>query len=149
MASALIAGVRGNRRNMAGKPKFVESTPRPYIACCFAGCPECAICRIFTDTGWANVCLTHYPKIKPSKKSYCPENLTVKEARRAYEASPHYRARHGGVVAKTEERAALEAELAKVKERMAGFREPGSDDDLPLGIGLDALEEELADRINP
>ena len=41
---------------MAAKPKFVESAPRPFIPCCFDGCTNNANVRVWTKTGWANVC---------------------------------------------------------------------------------------------
>ena len=115
------------KRRYAERSVVPESQPRPHIDCCYSGCIDGAICSIFTDTGWANVCLTHYPKVKPSKKSYAPNSLAVIEARRAYENSPDYRRKHG-IARSVEDRSALEAELATVREKMSSFREPGSDD---------------------
>ena len=33
---------------------------RPFIACGYEVCQREAICRIWTSTGWLNVCLEHY-----------------------------------------------------------------------------------------
>ena len=136
-----------------------DFAPRAVIACCFSNCAEGAICRVFTPTGWANVCKSHYPKIELSKKSYAPTNQAVLEGRRAYEGSFHYRQKYGGEAPKTnlEERRALESELAGVREKMAAFagRQPGEDSeedrpaDLPLGIPLDDFERELGERMEP
>ena len=53
-------------------------------------------------------------------------NPLLESIRAAYRASPMYAKIHG-------------------PQKL----EPGSDDDLPLGIGRDALERELAERMNP
>lgn len=111
---------------------------RAVIACCVEMCPEGAICRIFTKTGWANVCRTHYPTIE--RASYSVNSPVMKAARAAYEKSYDYRRRHGLEKVAPSDRSALEAELAEVKRRMeaaAPQREPGQDDDDPLAIAAD------------
>lgn len=127
---------------------------RPMIACCYAECIAGALCRVWTKTGWANVCLTHYPKIdradRPTGKSWFEI-----ECRTAYEKSHDYRKRHGGQKVDSgaaEIRKQVEAEFAQ--RRKANFeadgRDPGADDDdLPLGIGRDPLEQEILDRAAP
>jgi len=112
--------------------------PKAHIDCCYAGCTEGAICKVFTKTGWANVCNTHYPKLarENAKLSYSSDSPACIEGRKAWENSPDYRAKHGLPAKKRDD--ALEAELAAMKDRMAAFREPGED-----------LEEELADIANP
>ena len=34
------------------------------VPCCFVGCIEKAMCRVWTKTGWADVCVTHYQEIE-------------------------------------------------------------------------------------
>ena len=137
---------------MPGAPRDA-GTPLPVvIACCYSNCAEGAICRVFTPTGWANVCRTHYPTIELSKKSYAPANRAVSEGRKAYEGSFHYRQRHGGEAPRAADRSALETELEEVRRKMAESRarQPGQDDEeMPLGISLDPLEAELEGRANP
>lgn len=44
--------------------KATEQGPAlQHIACCYADCGISALVRVRTSTGWANVCLEHYPRI--------------------------------------------------------------------------------------
>ena len=38
--------------------------PLPRVDCCFVGCEIPALARVFTNTGWANVCTEHYPQLR-------------------------------------------------------------------------------------
>lgn len=108
------------------KPAFVE-TPRPHIECCYANCMECAVCRVWTKTGWANVCLIHYPKIEIEPRR--TNSWYEMDCREAYSKSPHYRKIHGGAAPAKESVPRLDAELADMKARMALSRTPGEDDE--------------------
>ena len=132
---------------MLGAPRDSNTPPVKVIACCFDGCPEGAICRIFTKTGWANVCRTHYPALAREAPGYAPRSLAAEETRKIYERSYHYRQKHGGrPVEPLQDRSGLEAELAEIKRKMEAQRQPGSDDDLPLGIERDPLEQDFLDK---
>ena len=100
---------------MAGKPRYVESVPRPHIDCCFVGCANSANVRLWTKTGWANVCARvnaleigpfHYEAIEQVPR--VTNNYLLDEIRAARRNT-----------------------------------EPA------LGIPTDALERELAERMNP
>lgn len=41
---------------MLGTPQQNDALRRPHIQCCFADCTNSANVRIWTKTGWANVC---------------------------------------------------------------------------------------------
>lgn len=117
------------------------------IACCFAGCGEGAICRVWTKTGWANVCKAHYPSIDrvPLLQSMSPRSV---ECREAYKRSFAYRQKHGGESPRSdiEERRRVEADLGVMRKRMAeaAGRQPGEDDDaMALGIPIDPLEQQF------
>lgn len=49
------------------------------IACWCPGCQESAICRVWASSGWANVCLTHYPTMphvsRPSNSPFVRERV--------------------------------------------------------------------------
>ena len=126
---------------LCGKFGAASQIIRRVITCCFDGCPEGAICRILTKTGWANVCLGHYPKLAREAPGYAPKSMAAEETRKIYEQSYHYRQEHGTRPA-PEDRSDLEAELAEVKRKMEASteRQPGSDDE---------LEQELLDRAQP
>ena len=88
--------------------------------------------------GWANVCARvhpsevgpfHYETIEQVPR--VTNNPYLDEIRSAYKKSAAYARIHGPI------------------QGAAKQREPGSDDDLPLGIPTDALERELAERMNP
>lgn len=64
------------------------ATPAAVIPCCYSGCPEGAICRVPTKTGWANVCKTHYGQVEIVRQA--SNSPTVIEARKAYEKSALY-----------------------------------------------------------
>ena len=132
-------------------PAFQAHYAPRLIPCCFDTCPEGAICRIHVSTGWANVCLKHYPQVARNEVPYSKNNETVAEIRKVYEQSYHYRQKHGGRPVVLQDRSALERELAEVKRKMeaAMQREPGSDDDLPPGIEQDPLEQEFLDKAQP
>ena len=34
------------------------------VPCCYVGCGVKAMCRVWTKTGWANVCIPHYSEIE-------------------------------------------------------------------------------------
>ena len=122
---------------MPGTPQRNDRPIQPAIQCCFQGCAEASICRIFTKTGWANVCRTHYPQVKESPKGYGYDSPTVVEARKAYERSPLYRRLKGGE--------AVPGTIGAIVPR-----QPGEDAEEPaLGIKVDDLEREFADRSNP
>jgi len=127
---------------MPGAPRDAGAPPPVLIACCFANCPEGAICRMYTKTGWANVCLTHYPKLETVPlRSNAPH---IAAARKAYEGSFHYQQRHDGEAPRQKDRTAIDAELAAMRTKMAEFRQPGQDDEeLPLGVARDPLEAEF------
>lgn len=117
-----------------GQESQVRSVP---IQCCFAGCPEASICRIFTATGWANVCKTHYPQVKESQKSYAYNSPTAVEMREGYQRSFLRRRLDGGQ--------AVPGTIGVIVPR-----QPGEDPVEPaLGIKVDDLERELAERANP
>lgn len=80
----------------------------------------------------------HYRKIlaNPDASAYAKDHS--EQALRAF-----------GIVRHDPERAAVDVELEAMREKMAPFREPGSDDEMPLGIGLDDLEREFGERSNP
>ena len=58
-----------------------EAPERPHVACCFAGCGSSALARVWTSTGWANVCLDCYPRIntvnRPSESPFVKERRDV------------------------------------------------------------------------
>ena len=66
-----------------------ESARSERPPCCFAGCGVPALARVFTDTGWANVCVEHYPQIKT--KPYIQRSPVVEEVLAAYRKSKAYR----------------------------------------------------------
>jgi hypothetical protein len=43
------------RKTRSGVP-VMPAQPRPHIQCCFQNCPNPANVRLWTATGWANVC---------------------------------------------------------------------------------------------
>ena len=95
---------------------------------------EGAICRLWTATGWANVCRSHYSKVETVPRR--SESLTVREIREAYLKSAH--ARRGGSIPPAQ----VIGELLP--------REPGDDrEDLALGIERDPLEQEFMDLAQP
>jgi len=128
---------------MAGSP------PVKVIACCWSSCLEGAICRVFTKTGWANVCRTHYPKIELSDKSYAGDSLVMKEIREAYHESYTYKRFKAGDMPAGLIGNLIPSATAR-KHGEDPTREPGQDEEeLPLGIGRDPLEQEFMDKANP
>ena len=69
--------------------------PRPHIQCCFHGCPNSANVRIWTKTGWVNVCarvdrsdtetIYHYEKVERAPR--ITHNLVMDDLRAAYRKS--------------------------------------------------------------
>ena len=90
-----------------------------HIDCCFAGCGVPALARVFTDTGWANVCVDHYPQIKA--KPYIQPSPVVDEVLKAYRASQAYRNKNSlGAI----------GDLMPDRQADAALREPGMDDEV-------------------
>jgi len=52
----------------------------------YTTCRQCADCRVWTKTGWANVCLAHYPQIDIVQRVVT--NRQCEEVRAAYARSP-------------------------------------------------------------
>lgn len=139
---------------LGGSTSAPGAPPVKMISCCIDMCHEGAICRIFTDTGWANVCRSHYPSIARAAKSYSYNSAACAAGRKAYEGSYHYRQKHGGAskgsedARRTAELKQIQTELEVMKRRMeesAPTRVPGQDDEeLPLGIARDPLEQEFS-----
>lgn len=67
----------------------------PRIDCSFSGCSANAICRVFTKTGWAKVCMNHYERIE--KLSPPHDSPLVPQIRAAYEKSVAYRQKQAGL----------------------------------------------------
>lgn len=85
---------------MAQRKPVVELVPERVIDCSHEGCRFGSIARIWTATGWANVCKSHYETTEPAfRRSDSP---TVVAIRNAY---------------------------LKRTETISKSREPGSDDD--------------------
>lgn len=79
----------------------ISHTPalqRPSIQCCFEGCPNPANVRLFTKTGWVNVCarvdpndktsVYHYEKIERAARR--SDNPRSEELREAWRKSPAF-----------------------------------------------------------
>ena len=102
---------------------------------------------MWTKTGWANVCLTHYGKIDTVPRR--SENLLVQGTQLAYRTRRETNAAPQVVP----QAAAPATPFASANEPCAPAgvapREPGSDDEPALGIPLDSLERELMERANP
>lgn len=68
---------------MAAKKQVVAPIAMEYIACVFAGCPNSAMIRTLTKTGWANVCIDHDKLlVQKSADEYCKArglNTTVEK----------------------------------------------------------------------
>jgi hypothetical protein len=97
----------------------VTVAAREHIQCCFAGCATSALVRVWTKTGFANVCTGHYGSIEIAYKRNDSPHLEA--LRKAYENSPHYARLHGRKPLSAEElalRAAADAEMARVREAM-------------------------------
>ena len=120
---------------MPGSAQQNETPRRPHIQCCVEGCPNSANVRVWTKTGWANVCARvnasdigtfHYEQIQQVPR--VTHNPYLDALRAARRNGPK-----------------------NIPEAIGNIipREPGADDDLPLRIGRDPLEEEFADRANP
>jgi hypothetical protein len=108
---------------MAGKKPVIEYMPPRHIDCCYVGCQTRATIRVWTATGWGNVCVGHYVDIKTVPRiDTSPVAVATREI---------YAKRKGG---------ASYYEARKTKA------DPGP---LPIGIPLDELERELADLANP
>lgn len=109
-----------------------EAPPPVFVQCCFSGCTNNANVRMFTKTGWANVCarvdrkdtttVYHYDKLE--RELNVTRNRLMDEFREAYRKSQHYRRANAG-------------ESKPIEKAM------------PLGIALDELEQEFADRMEP
>ena len=69
---------------MAAKSRPVEVKPRPFIGCGYETCQREAVCRVWTKTGWLNVCLSHYQTTPVASRR--SESDTVREIREAYQA---------------------------------------------------------------
>ena len=85
-----------------------------HIDCAIEGCPLGARCRVFTKTGWANVCRQHYPTIE--RIPYIQRSPVVDEIRKAFENSRYMQRK-------------LEAgvDAARAETGFAAIREPGQD----------------------
>lgn len=59
------------------EPEYVRS-----VACCYAGCPNNATMRVWTRTGWANVCPVDYEHIEIVPR--VSESPIVKKIREAH-----------------------------------------------------------------
>jgi len=57
--------------------------PVRSISCCFAGCANSATIRVWTRTGWANVCEADYGRIETVPR--VSNNPTVQAIRDAYQ----------------------------------------------------------------
>lgn len=69
-----ISCVCGWTSSQASRPEY--STP-----CCFGGCPNSARVRVFTGTGWADVCLDDYPRLERAPRvSHSPSVTVIQEA---------------------------------------------------------------------
>ena len=87
---------------MPGAPRAF-SEPRPIIQCGIAGCANPASVRLFTATGWINVCarvdpkdtqtVYHYETVKTVP--YRISNPYLEEVRAAYLNSVSYQNIHG------------------------------------------------------
>lgn len=141
---------------MPGTPRDVAGPAPVVIACCYSNCIEGAICRVWTKTGWANVCRTHYPRIEiePRRSGSWYEM----DCREAYQKSYAYRRKNGTAPAAGEPEAKRLAEMKQLAQELEARRvamlgaqperEPGGDDADPLG-NYAALERELEERANP
>lgn len=49
---------------MALKKPEMEVAPIAKAPCCYQNCTVGALCRVWTKTGWADVCLDHYKVIE-------------------------------------------------------------------------------------
>lgn len=65
-----------------------QSTNRQHIDCCMDGCQRGALVRVFTKTGWANVCETHYPEVDVEPR--VNRNPTCEAIREAYRKSAKF-----------------------------------------------------------
>lgn len=123
---------------LCGKFGQESQSRQAHIQCCVDGCQNSANVRVWTKTGWANVCarvnanqvgVFHYETIEIVPRRTCTPFM--EECREAYA-----KAMGRGVV--------IPGALKNILPR-----EPGSDDDLALGITRDALEQEFLDRAQP
>ncbi len=48
----------------AKKVEQLFKTEEKVIPCCYVVCGVKAMCRVWTKTGWANVCVPHYSMIE-------------------------------------------------------------------------------------
>jgi len=113
---------------MPGAPRDSTARPVRVISCCFSSCLDGAICRIFTKTGWANVCRGHYRQVAREAGGYMPRSETAAAIRKIYEGSYHYRRKHGQEKSPAE-RSQLDVELEAMRQRMQAGRQPGQDDE--------------------
>ena len=59
--------------------------PRPRVSCCYSSCLNEALVRVWTKTGWANVCEPHF--ITTESLPRRSESDAVREIREGYEKS--------------------------------------------------------------
>lgn len=76
--SPLGAGAFKCRCGWKAAPVFAESKT---VSCCYAGCPNNAALRVWTSSGWANVCEVDYGSIEIIPRA--SNNLTVQKIRDA------------------------------------------------------------------
>lgn len=60
-----------------------DTVLRPTVPCAHDGCAIPALCRVYTPTGWANLCPGHYAT-EPVHRRPAKNNLVCKEIREAY-----------------------------------------------------------------
>ena len=121
---------------LCGKFGQESQVRRPHIQCCVEGCQNSANVKVWTKTGWANVCARvnagdlgtyHYEQIEQVPR--VTSNPYMDELRAARRNGPK-----------------------KIPEAIGNIipRQPGEDREEPaLGIPIDDLEREFADRANP
>jgi hypothetical protein len=74
---------RGATKCRCGWTATSSGDLQKHVDCCFVGCSKSGIVRVFTATGWANVCTLHYPEVKQVPR-VC-RNLHCEEIRAAFD----------------------------------------------------------------
>jgi len=72
----------------SASPSFVSA-----IACAYLPCEKPALCRVFTKTGWANVCTDHYGTAQFTRP--VANSPVVEEVLKAYHKSKAYAQKMG------------------------------------------------------
>ena len=65
-----------------------ETKALPYIPCCIARCVDGAQVKLWTPTGWVQVCFNHYPDIPWTPRPQT--NKLIEDIRAAYLKSHAY-----------------------------------------------------------